>query len=621
MKRISATVLSVALALATACSDKNPSGPVDDGNKLTPAGMVVSDPFAGSSRSSTIGVNGAASVAPSPLAYVSAVPGTFPGGVSAAIRNKTKSGTSQSVQITDSGFDPVRIEGDVGDELAIAVTLGGGGSTTAMVKVPARRPPTIVRTNPAKGRTDVALNVQIIVVFSEPVNQSSVTSSSLTLLEDGITSVKGAVVVSADGLSAQFLPDGPLKPQTNYELAVNQEIVDLEGDALAERSTVAFTTMVGTVGTMVITSTTTATTDSDIDPDGFDLIIDGKPVQAIGVNGTLTIADIIGGWHTVTLSGVTGNCTVSDGPTRKVRVVSTAIANVVFAVNCERRLDTQLSGLLAFVSERDGNPEIYVIHPDGTGLVRLTNNAAADVDPAWSPDGKRIAFSSNRDGGSDIYVMDADGSNVVRRTDTGSYNESPAWSPDGRKLAFSSLRNGELGIYVMNVDEDWSKPTRVGFDRGWMGYPSWSSDGSKIAFSSDWRAFDTLFDSYIMNADGSDITELVAGPFFWVDGLRFYFQPAFSPDGRKVAMVVCPYAWDNCYPKSSVAVANADGSGLKTIVDAGGFSRPTWSPDGSTIAYSTSICRNCGGSLRYTTADGSKTGLIFPDGYSPSWRR
>src|SRR6185369_15593227 len=107
MKGISATVLSVALALATACSDKNPSGPGDDGNKLTPAGMVVSDPLASSSRSSSIGVNGSASLATSPLAYVSAVPGTFPGGLSAAIRNKTKSGTSQSVPVTDGGFDPV----------------------------------------------------------------------------------------------------------------------------------------------------------------------------------------------------------------------------------------------------------------------------------------------------------------------------------------------------------------------------------------------------------------------------------------------------------------------------------------------------------------------------------
>jgi Tol biopolymer transport system component len=86
--------------------------------------------------------------------------------------------------------------------------------------------------------------------------------------------------------------------------------------------------------------------------------------------------------------------------------------------------------MLAFVSERDGNSEIYVMNVDGTGLLRLTNDAGRDVDPAWSPDGKRIAFASNRAGSSDIYVMNADGSNVVRRTQTGS-SDAPAWSPDG----------------------------------------------------------------------------------------------------------------------------------------------------------------------------------------------
>ena len=71
------------------------------------------------------------------------------------------------------------------------------------------------------------------------------------------------------------------------------------------------------------------------------------------------------------------------------------------------------SGLIAFVSDRDGNQEIYVMNADGSGLTSLTNNAADDYDPAWSPDGRQIAFYSDRDGNWEIYLMNADGSGLT----------------------------------------------------------------------------------------------------------------------------------------------------------------------------------------------------------------
>ncbi len=67
-----------------------------------------------------------------------------------------------------------------------------------------------------------------------------------------------------------------------------------------------------------------------------------------------------------------------------------------------------------------------------------------------------------------------------------------------------------------------------------------SPDGTKIAIVSDWRAYDIVYDLYVMNADGSDVKLLLGGPFF-----AYYFQPAWSPDGGTIALSVCPYAWDN----------------------------------------------------------------------------
>ena len=80
---------------------------------------------------------------------------------------------------------------------------------------------------------------------------------------------------------------------------------------------------------------------------------------------------------------------------------------------------------------------INVMNADGSGQTRLTNNAAGDYYPAWSPDGARIAFVSTRDGNRQIYVMNADGSNQTRLTFVSSVDDDPSWSPDGTQFALA----------------------------------------------------------------------------------------------------------------------------------------------------------------------------------------
>ncbi|MEW5718746.1 MAG: DPP IV N-terminal domain-containing protein [Chloroflexota bacterium] len=96
-------------------------------------------------------------------------------------------------------------------------------------------------------------------------------------------------------------------------------------------------------------------------------------------------------------------------------------------VFCCRHSVFQIDGKrILFVSDRDGNVEIYVMNADGSNQTRLTNNPARDVYPLWSPDGTRIMFVSNRDGAFEIYVMHTDGSNVIRLTRSGN-NLLPDW--------------------------------------------------------------------------------------------------------------------------------------------------------------------------------------------------
>jgi TolB protein len=611
LRRIIAAVVFAFTALA--CSDSS-SGPAFVGEE-TSTDISVSDPSAIANAGPPANAVNIATAA----AFISAPPGKFPTGFAAEISNETKGTQPAIVPIKDGGFDPIALPADPGDEVQVKVMLTGGQSTIVAAKVPIRRPPTIVRSSPAKGRADVALNVLIEVVFSEPVAPSTVSSSTVALRRDGIA-VPATVQVSEDGLRAILTPDSPLSPSTSYVILVYTGVLDTDGDALAYVLSADFTTQaVPDFGSVTVTTVSSASAGADLDSDGYTVSIDGGAPRPIGINATATFGTITEGNHNVTLGDVHDDCLVANGATRQITMEQGGTVSLTFTVTCETPL--RFSGMLAFVSERDGPSNIYVANLDGTGIVNLSAPNADETDPAWSPDGQRIAFVRGSNWDTNIHIMNADGTNRRQLTSFGRWSSSPAWSPDGKQIAFSSVQDGQGGIFVIDVDAPAAVPRRIGYEAGQIYHPAWAPDGSAIAFVSDWRAYDFLFDIYVMKPDGSDIKPLITGPFFWVDGLKFYFQPTWSPDGTKLAVVHCTYSWDNCYPQSTIAVANADGSGLTMLAGSAGYSHPTWSPDGRTIAYSVRTCRTCAGAaIRYVKSDGSRNGLLIPNAHSPAWR-
>ena len=229
---------------------------------------------------------------------------------------------------------------------------------------------------------------------------------------------------------------------------------------------------------------------------------------------------------------------------------------------------------IAFISVRDGNMEIYVMDPDGSNQVNITNNPDNDSFPTWSPDGARIAFQSNRDGDSEIYVMDADGSNQTRLTNNSDLDVQPNWSPDGSKIAFASRKGaGLMEIYVMNADG--SNLTRLTTNDAVDESPSWSPDGSKIASIST-RDTGHGEEIYVMDPDGSNLTRLTTNDAG--DG-----SPAWSPDGSKIAFASTRDRNPEIY------VMDADGSNQTNLTNSDAHDwRPTWSPDGTKIAFDSS---------------------------------
>jgi TolB protein len=275
---------------------------------------------------------------------------------------------------------------------------------------------------------------------------------------------------------------------------------------------------------------------------------------------------------------------------------------------------TSARGRIAFVSERDGNSEIYVINADGSGLTNLTNNPANE--PAegetdgtfdWSPDGTSIVFTSDRDDGNpEIYVMDADGSDQARLTNTPDFAESyPRWSPDGGQIAF--VKSGPYGpdtttrIFVMN--DDGSNVRRLTRGDATERDPAWSPDGQRIAYLSG--------GINIIDADGSNERAVV-------DADHSYYSPTWSPDGSRIAYSSYRDSMKEDDPGmyQQIFVVDPDGSDLIHIPEGANgddyYAGPSWAPDSRQIVFSSD--EDPGLNLHVMDADGTNRARITDDG-------
>jgi Tol biopolymer transport system component len=165
---------------------------------------------------------------------------------------------------------------------------------------------------------------------------------------------------------------------------------------------------------------------------------------------------------------------------------------------------------IAFTSNFGGNEEIWVMNADGSLPQRLTNNAARDYKPVWSPDGSKIAFVSTRDGGQeDIWVMDAGATNPMNITVSPGIDTDPSWAKD--LIVFTSRRSGSSQIYTVNPNSA-ALPIKLTTD-GENSLPRWNHQGNRIVFISNRSPHLGNQEIYTMRPGGEEQKRLTNNAF------------------------------------------------------------------------------------------------------------
>ena len=251
------------------------------------------------------------------------------------------------------------------------------------------------------------------------------------------------------------------------------------------------------------------------------------------------------------------------------------------------------------------NREIYLMNPDGSQHVNITNHRANDFFPVWSPTGEQILFASDRVRVLDLYLMDADGANVRRVFLKVGERSYPTWSPDGKQIAYQRRDFGQWFIYTATIDGKNEEQVATG------SYPTWSPDGSEIAFVTGKLGHNRI---WLFNPQTRKQRRLL--PEAAIPWMRW---PAWSPSGDKIA-----FCWLNHFPfvgffgRQTVYIVNRDGTGLRQIVDEAGprADSPVWSPSGDALLYDQLDENNHGQIFKITLDGGVPKQLTHLKGWS-----
>jgi TolB protein len=331
----------------------------------------------------------------------------------------------------------------------------------------------------------------------------------------------------------------------------------------------------------------------------------------LSVNGTgMEIQAWLNDVRNASLPPIIGKVYRGEATDAQVRIFAHQFADEIIS-----KLSGGLPGIastqIAFVSNRSGNKEIWVMDYDGSNQHVLTQLHTIALTPRWSPDAGRIAFTCYAQPGNSgvlsaqICIYSASTSRLISFPRFHGTNASPAWSPDGSQLMFMSSMYGNPELFL--TDASGARPKRLTYSNGANTSPSWNpKTGQQVAFVSDRGGVPQL---YIMNSDGSSQSKVdLADKGYVID-------PAWSPNGQLLA-----FSWRRPSGNYDLYVMEIATHELVELTrDAARNERPSWAPDGRHLVFEST--RTGTRQIWTMLADGSNARQLTKQGQneSPNW--
>ncbi|HEX9186948.1 MAG TPA: hypothetical protein VGB87_07745 [Vicinamibacteria bacterium] len=255
--------------------------------------------------------------------------------------------------------------------------------------------------------------------------------------------------------------------------------------------------------------------------------------------------------------------------------------------------------LLVYERDSGGNRDLYVVPAAGGPPRRLTTHPATDGLPRWTADGSAVVFTSDRTGHWQLWSVPASGGEPTRLRANAHTEWQGDESPDGRTLAFLSNQGGPEALWLLDRRTGALRERVRHGPRSILGNPHWSRDGRRVAFSSSWRKGHQV---YVVDAAGGEARRISA-----VGGC----EPRFSPDGTKVAYVGRRPSRD----RSQVLEHDLASGQERVLVDWPALSYdPVYSPDGSEIAFASTVGGKGYEVYRLRLSDGKSWQVTFDGG-------